>query len=399
VIGQTLCRLRRTQSWVNRKEEVENDQQTQRGSLYQRHGAWHVRFRDYVRNTDGTLRKMNRSQRIASVKDYPRKTEVYPLVAELMARLNQAGFSPEAGATLREYVENIYFPALVGYARPSTIKGYRDIWRVHLSKRIGTKRVRDFSTRDGRDVLMAIAGSEDLARSTVRHIKSTLSAIFTFALNDGLVNRNPMHGVLLPKRGRESEGTHAYSLEEIEQMLAVLPDPAKTIVAIAAFAGLRLGELRGLSWDDYDGIDLKVSRSVWRSHVTPPKTRKSRAPVPVIGPLRLMIDACKPEHAFGPMFPNSRGGPIWLDSLAYRVIHPILKANGLTWQGWHSLRRGLATNLKRLGVPTERIQRILRHSNISVTQNSYILMDTNDAREAMKGLGEHVLKGRQQPVN
>jgi integrase len=170
-------------------------------------------------------------------------------------------------------------------------------------------------------------------------------------------------------------------------------------VAVAAFAGLRLSELRGLLWEDYDGHDLKVSRSVWRSHVSPPKTRKSRAPVPVIGPLRSMLDALKPEHAVGPMFPNSRGGPVWLDSLAYRVIRPVLESNGLKWRGWHSLRRGLATNLKRLGVPTEKIQRILRHSNISVTQNSYILMDTSDAREAMKGLEERVLKGRQPAVN
>jgi integrase len=112
-----------------------------------------------------------------------------------------------------------------------------------------------------------------------------------------------------------------------------------------------------------------------------------------------MLDALKPEHAVGPMFPNSRGGPVWLDSLAYRVIRPVLESNGLKWRGWHSVRRGLATNLKRLGVPTEKIQRILRHSNISVTQNSYILMDTSDAREAMKGLEERVLKGRQPAVN
>src|SRR6516225_7121182 len=374
-------------------------QQPQSGYLYQRHGAWHVRYRDYIRMKDGTVRKVNRSQRIASVKDYPRKTEVYPLVAELMARLNKTGSSPEAGVTLRKYVENVYFPALEAYARPSTIKGYRDIWRVHLSERVGSTRVRDFSTRDGRDVMIAISRSNDLARTTIQHIKSTLSAIFTFAQNDGLVTSNPIHGVLLPKNGRETEATYAYSLEEIEQLLTILPDPAKTIVAVAAFAGLRLSELRGLLWEDYDGRDLKVSRSVWRSHVSPPKTRKSRAPVPVIEPLRLMIDALKPEHAVGPVFPNSHGGPVWLDSLAYRVIRPALESNGLKWRGWHSLRRGLATNLKRLGVATEKIQRILRHSNISVTQNSYILMDTSDAREAMKGLEQRVLNGRQPTVH
>jgi len=42
------------------------------------------------------------------------------------------------------------------------------------------------------------------------------------------------------------------------------------------------------------------------------------------------------------------------------------------WRGWHAFRRGLATNLHRLGVADKTIQAILRHSNVSVTQACYI---------------------------
>ena len=42
------------------------------------------------------------------------------------------------------------------------------------------------------------------------------------------------------------------------------------------------------------------------------------------------------------------------------------------WHGWHAFRRGLATNLHELGVPDKVIQKILRHSNVSVTQACYI---------------------------
>ncbi len=54
------------------------------------------------------------------------------------------------------------------------------------------------------------------------------------------------------------------SLEEIAQMLKVLPEPASTIVAVAAFTGVRKGELRGLLWENYDGERVLISQSFWR---------------------------------------------------------------------------------------------------------------------------------------
>jgi integrase len=41
-------------------------------------------------------------------------------------------------------------------------------------------------------------------------------------------------------------------------MLEVLPLLAKALVATAAFAGLRHGELRGLHWTDYTGNKLSI---------------------------------------------------------------------------------------------------------------------------------------------
>jgi integrase len=34
-------------------------------------------------------------------------------------------------------------------------------------------------------------------------------------------------------------------------MMAILPEPAKTVVGVAAFTGLRKSELRGLKWQDW----------------------------------------------------------------------------------------------------------------------------------------------------
>ena len=120
-----------------------------------------------------------------------------------------------------------------------------------------------------------------------------------------------------------------------------------------------------------------------------PKTKKSKAPVPVISQLSERFELHRelsgnPE--IGLMFASPLGTPINLDALAEDVIRPALEKAGLAWHGWHAFRRGLATNLHRLGVPDETIQRILRHSTVAVTQNCYIKTSHADAVSAMRSL-------------
>jgi integrase len=161
------------------------------------------------------------------------------------------------------------------------------------------------------------------------------------------------------------------------------------VIGTASFAGLREGELRGLWWDDDDGVVLNIQRSVWRSHVKDTKTgedEEDAGVVPIIEPLHGMLNTIRPTIAYGFMFCNTIGGTLDLDNLADRVIKPVLKANSLQWKGWHAYRRGLATNLKRLGVDDNVIQAILRHEDVSTTQRSYIKMSRPDVTAAMKRL-------------
>src|SRR5271157_2981090 len=63
-----------------------------------------------------------------------------------------------------------------------------------------------------------------------------------------------------------------------------------------------------------------------------------------------------------------------------RLNHEFTELSILKWDGT------LATNLHRLGVPDETIQRILRHSTVAVTQNCYIKTADADAVAAMRSL-------------
>lgn len=214
---------------------------------------------------------------------------------------------------------------------------------------------------------------------------------------------NPMRGVKIPKAPSGPE-THAYSIEEIGGILAALlalddglpcspekghisPAVAFAIAATAAFTGLRRSELRGLRWEDYSGSGLAIRRSAWELHVESTKTEDSEATVPVIGILAQTLNTWRVrsgDPSAGYMFASSKGTPLNINNLEKRVIRPTLRKAGIAWYGWHAFRRGLGTNLHAMGVDDLTIQRILRHSNVAITQAYYIKTAPASAVAAMQ---------------
>jgi hypothetical protein len=141
-------------------------------------------------------------------------------------------------------------------------------------------------------------------------------------------------------RSNQDQPRLAYTFEEVgkhlelfsgEELIVISTDDGpyareisqhliKAVIGVAAFAGLREGEIRGQWWEDDDGKVLNIRRSVWRSHLKyETKTHEDEEDpgvVPIIEPLRVVLDAIKPENASGWMFPNTIGGRwIWTTSL------------------------------------------------------------------------------------
>ena len=69
-----------------------------------------------------------------------------------------------------------------------------------------------------------------------------------------------------------------------------------------------------------------------------------------------------------------------------RKIRPFLDKAKVKWHGWHAFRRGLATNLQRLGVPIKVAQLLLRQADFATAANYYVKVVDEDARQAMQRL-------------
>jgi integrase len=392
----------------------------QNGYIYRRAGWWVLRYRENLLENGRIVRKQLAKQ-LAEIKPEHKRlknapAEVREIAEDFLRPLNRGGANPQATQTIAEFAKNLFFPMLERQIRQSTLKGYRARWESQLRSRCGDVRLRDFNALSAQRVIDDVhQQSPQMVRSSLAHLKNLLSLMLDEALRLGCgdaAKGNPARLVKIP-RAPEGDETHSYSLREVETMLAVLPEPAATVCAVAAFAGLRRSELRGVRWEDYDGEQIMVMRSVWEGFTNEPKTKRSKSPVPVIPRLKAILAAHKlacGNPKSGPMFANGAGKPANLNNVLNREILPVLNRCGVCrraklihadaqssheyvrdgslpmWHGFHSFRRGLASTLYALGVDDVMVQQILRHQNVGVTRRHYIKTVPEQSVSAMAKL-------------
>jgi integrase len=357
------------------------------GAIVRKGSNWILRYySDELR--EGVLTRVRKSEVLAPYSQaYRNKSDVKDIAAKRLSEAVSHG-TLDGSLSLREFVETRYFPHIEKrvqmsgelHLEPSTVKGYRDIWKFHGNKPLADVQLRDIRTAHTQQFLMGL--DQSLSHRTHLRIKAFLSGVFSYAKQSGaLTGVNPMDDTKVGGEKKKFQGT-AYSLDIIKDMIEKLPEPARTVCATAAFTGLSASELRGLRWQDYSGETLTVSQKVWRTHVGLPKTDARSGAVPVIPVLKKILDAYRdkypPKGEF--IFRGDRGFALNLDNLSRRVISPVVPE----WSGWHGFRRGLGTRLFYLGTDAKTVQTILRHANVSTTMAHYILPDPEEAKSAMQ---------------
>jgi integrase len=388
----------------------------QEGQVIRIGDRWYVRYWER-RNLGGSIERKRVTHQLGPVTTRGKRPPA-GIMAEAechMSTINSGTISADRIVTISDFVERVYLPWVELHKRPSTVKGYRDIWEDHLTPLCGQVWLKDARTYHVQGWLNQIATAK-LSRNTLKHIKSTISGIFTVAKQqDYFQGENPARDTAIDPRASEPQETYAYTLEELQTIISLLPEPAATAFAVAGFMGLRCGEIQGLLWENYRDGEIYVSRSIWNGRVNDPKTRKGRAPVPVIRQLADRLEMHRLRRGSpqsGPIFANGLGRPLALGSLVNRAILPALNrcercgkaesdhekadhqcrrnARIPEWHGWHAARRGLGSNLYRLGVHELVIQRILRHANVSTTASYYIKSAADDVRSAMTKLENQI---------
>lgn len=353
-------------------------------------GRW---YRDEI--VAGTVVRRQHSERLCEYGNrYRSKKDVKPLLAQKLAPVNEGRCSAESTLSVAEYAEKFFFSHAESELKPSTLHGYRGIWRMYLKPRLKNVSLRDFTCGKATTLLAEIHREHGLSRKSLRHCKGLLSVIFGYAKRtDVLAGENPIADAGIPRAATAANQTHAYTVDEMMAMLNTLTGTARTAIALMYFTGLRPGEARGIRWADYDekARILHVRRSIWRKHETGPKTEESIAPVPVAEVLaEILSGTSRSPSEYILSTPSSR--PIDLHNLAARIIVPALDRCAVCkesksehkaghefrrdeslpeWRGFYALRRGIGTALADVDSPVA-AKSVLRHSNVATTTAHYV---------------------------
>src|SRR5579863_211902 len=232
----------------NGKDPVMVRRRYQQGHLFNRGKRWVARFREMLIQPDGSSRSIQRSVVIASVREVPTRGEARRILDSRLKQLTQGSPRIQTIGTFADFTVRWEDAVLPTY-RASTRQFYAGILRRHLVPYFGKWRLADLRTPDVQIFVNQM--SKHYAPSVLRHIRATLSQVFSVAREWGYMDNNPALGVRLPPK-RNVLPKVSYKPEEVRQLLFCLPERYRTMAVLAAVTGVRASELFALTWADID---------------------------------------------------------------------------------------------------------------------------------------------------
>src|SRR5438552_4052845 len=370
----------------------------QKGTIYERSGSFYVRY--YTRDENGKPKQASgflgeKDNKHHSVKCKP----VKDLRDKFMRQIN-SDVRPAQRVLINDYWTETYLPYVREQHRPSTAKGYEQLWESVLQPHFVGKVLQEYQTHHRNEFLLSLMnkkrkdGTKRFGLRTLSHVRWLASGLFSHAQDiKGLIVMNPWRGKLkiFDTVDAPAERPH-YTLQEAVAVLRALEGrlDCQLVMALACFAGLRQSEIRGLKWEDFRDNRVHLSRNFVRDVEGPLKSKSSKRLVPIIAPLGRLLEAWRQKSGAsttGWLFPNERGTrPINLRDRARNNIKPVLEKAGVEWKGYHAGRHCLGTLLTGLTGTALAPKEALGHTTQAITVVFYLHHTDNTLPLAFKQL-------------
>jgi integrase len=181
-----------------------------------------------------------------------------------------------------------------------------------------------------------------------------LLAIYGRLVDRGDLAVNPTSKVNVPKVQRARDRIPIPSLDEARALLAPLERRDRALYSTALYAGLRLGELQALKWDQVDlatgVIHVEAGWDRIDGEEIEPKTEDGRRKAPIAGVLRdLLLEHRMDGAGEGYVFGRTPGEP-FAPSSVYKRSRRAWKAAGVEPIKPHDLRHACASVMIAAGI-------------------------------------------------
>jgi integrase len=332
----------------------------------------------------------------------PDRRSVYgktkPEVTKQLRRLLQG--DPAATVRKKYSVGQYYTEWLEKFKRtelkPSSYDRLEVTVKQHIIPRCGAVQMHALTAADIQDHLNDMQ-AESYSYSTIKKVYDAYNACFKKAVIEGDVHRNPCATARLPRK-ETIESKEIVCLTEEEAIR--FSNEAKRVYAngkpvyrlgyayiLILNTGIRLGEALALTWDcvDFSARTLRVKASkayVKNRDKNDPrsyafvddttKTKSSNRTIPLnVKALEALEELQKINGHFANVLAAS-SGQVNTPRNFTRTIYGIYDKCGIQRCGIHALRHTFASLLFARDFDVKYISKILGHSDVSITYNTYI---------------------------
>lgn len=264
--------------------------------------------------------------------------------------------------------------------KKSTYSTYSGVAARYIRPALGRRDAEALTDRE-LEVFLA-AAALDYSAGTVRMVCNILRSALAFAQEQGRCRE--LGAALSAPRGERGEARVLNPEEQrrLEGWLRRPGGPEELGILICMHTGIRLGEICALRWGDFseDGRVMYIRRTLQRLPVggegpktalvfDTPKSRSSTRRIPV------------PAQLCARIAEQRRGADCYVLTGTEQPMEPrrfqrrfkaALRAAGVPDINFHALRHTFATNCVSLGCDPATLARILGHSDVSVTLNTYV---------------------------
>lgn len=302
--------------------------------------------------------------------------------------------------------------------RPATRSHYRYVYDHNVRHTIGGMKVSNIRYSHIKNLYAKILYDDGKKISTVKNLDICVHPVFTMAVRDNYIRKNPAAGVLSEikkESGKKQEQRYALTLDQQNAFLKFSKE-SKTyckwypLMAFLLGTGCRIGEAAAVTWDDcdFDSGIIRINKSirVYKDEhtrkvtvaISDPKTKAGNREIPMMRDIKSILWQKREEVSnsessdvevdgvSGFIFLNTKGGVIQPESIA-RVLNSLVTSYNkkevkdaaqkgrdpllLPMFSPHILRHTFCTRLCESDMNIKVIQEIMGHANISITMDIY----------------------------
>jgi integrase len=290
---------------------------------------------------------------------------------------------------LGEYLDRWLAESVNGSVKPITYEQYQQQVRVHIAPALGRVKLKALTPAHLQSFYQAKLNA-GMASSSVRFMHAVAHRALKQAHRWRLVHENVAAATDSPKpRPNEIRPLDAEQTKRLLDSASEAGDDLEALYVVAVTAGLRIGELLGLRWEDVDlergtmHVRRILSRAKSGPRFTTPKNGKGRS----ITLTRRAVEALRSHRKRqnevrlrsgsawqddGLVFASVKGTPLTRDTVDRRSFKPLLERARLPRSTrLHDLRHTCATLLLSRGVHPTFVQELLGHATVAMTLDRY----------------------------